>query len=416
MAVLAQPKKISVPVAALRPQHAAGVVALAGAVALAVPMSRLDGPTGALWFLGIAAGFTLQRTRLCFASAFRDLFLFGSGRMLKAILLGIAVATTGFAAIMRDLVPNPAIGLFPGEAHILPVGISTVIAGLLFGVGMVIAGGCVSGSLYRAAEGYVASWVALVGVVAGLGFVSQTWNWWWTNLVSAQPKLWLPSVAGIGYAGAIALTFAALFGLYLFVEWWEARAGLFVPEKPIVAPAADTFGGRLRAIWDTVFARGWPAGIGAGVIGLISVVMYTVHMPFGVTGELGRWANAGMTALGAAPPEALGLADVGGCTGRAEGTGIFGHSFSVTVGLVAGSLVAALFSNEFKLRIPRNRVRYAQSLGGGALMGVGAGLGIGCTIGAFFSSISSLSVSGWLFGAALAGGAFIGTQIIKRIA
>jgi len=403
------------PAAGVRPQHLAGAVVLAGAFALAVPMAQLDGPTGALWFLGMAAGFTLQRTRLCFASAFRDLFLFGSGRMLKAILLGIAVATTGFAAIMRDLVPNPALGLFPSEAHILPVGLSTVIAGLLFGVGMVVAGGCVSGSLYRAAEGYVASWVALAGVVVGLGFISQTWNWWWTNLISAQPKLWLPSIAGLGYAGAIALTFAALLGLYLFVEWWEARAGLVVPERPQAAPTADTFGGRLRASWNTVFRRGWPAAIGAGVIGLISVVMYTVHMPFGVTGELGRWANAGMTALGAAPPEALGLSDLGGCTGRAEGTGIFGHSFSVTVGLVAGALVAALFSSEFKIRFPRRGVRYAQSLAGGTLMGVGAGLGIGCTIGAFFSSISSLSVSGWLFGAALAGGAFIGTQVIKRI-
>jgi len=35
-------------------------------------------------------------------------------------------------------------------------------------------------------------------------------------------------------------------------------------------------------------------------------------------------------------------------------------------------------------------------------MGLGSGLAIGCTIGAFFSSIASLSLSGWLFGAALA--------------
>ncbi|MBM3947193.1 MAG: hypothetical protein FJ315_07355 [SAR202 cluster bacterium] len=48
-------------------------------------------------------------------------------------------------------------------------------------------------------------------------------------------------------------------------------------------------------------------------------------------------------------------------------------------------------------------------------MGYGSGLAIGCTLGAFFSSIPSLSVSGWLFALALAGGAFIGVKAIRRI-
>ena len=49
-------------------------------------------------------------------------------------------------------------------------------------------------------------------------------------------------------------------------------------------------------------------------------------------------------------------------------------------------------------------------------MGYGAGLAIGCTIGAFFSSIPSLSISGWLFGISLAIGAFLGVKIIKKLA
>jgi len=48
-------------------------------------------------------------------------------------------------------------------------------------------------------------------------------------------------------------------------------------------------------------------------------------------------------------------------------------------------------------------------------MGYSATLGIGCTIGAFFSAVSSLSLSGWVFGISLALGAFIGTKIIKII-
>ena len=55
-----------------------------------------------------------------------------------------------------------------------------------------------------------------------------------------------------------------------------------------------------------------------------------------------------------------------------------------------------------------------QSIFGGVFMGYGAGLAIGCTLGSFFSAIPSMSLSGWLFGLSLAGGAFIGTKVIRR--
>jgi hypothetical protein len=49
-------------------------------------------------------------------------------------------------------------------------------------------------------------------------------------------------------------------------------------------------------------------------------------------------------------------------------------------------------------------------------MGYGAGIAMGCTIGAFFSSIPSLAVNGWVFAVFLGVGAWIGTLIIRRIA
>ena len=84
-------------------------------------------------------------------------------------------------------------------------------------------------------------------------------------------------------------------------------------------------------------------------------------------------------------------------------------------GMVFGSFIAALYAGEFKIRLPRRRTRYAQALGGGVVMGYGAGLAMGCTIGAFFSAIPSLAVNGWVFAVFLAIGAWIGTQIIQRI-
>jgi hypothetical protein len=249
----------------------------------------------------------------------------------------------------------------------------------------------------------------------GVGVISQTWNWWWETLLSHESKVWLPGVAGLGYTGALVLTFAAIVAAFLFLVWWEARSGVVAPAASSSAVTALSFRERLRDMWRAVFVHGWPAAVGGVAIAGISIVMYTIHMPWGVTGEIQRWSNAAMTLAGAAPPEALGLGDMGGCAALAGETGLFGHTFSVTVGILPGALIGALLAKEFKLRFPRSAVRYAQSLGGGVLMGLGAGLAIGCTIGAFFSSVASLSVSGWLFAAALAGGAFLGVQTIRRI-
>jgi len=44
--------------------------------------------TGLIWIFSVLAGITLQRSRLCFASSFRDLFLFGSTKTLRGILFG----------------------------------------------------------------------------------------------------------------------------------------------------------------------------------------------------------------------------------------------------------------------------------------------------------------------------------------
>ena len=389
---------------------------LLGALGLAVVMSRTEPILAPLWLLAVTAGFTLQRSRFCFASAFRDLFLFGSSRMMKGIIVGLAIATIGFAINMFRMVPFPEFGVLPGQANILPAGLSTVVGGLLFGFGMVLSGGCVSGSLYRMAEGYVASWVSMIGILIGLGFLSQTWNWWWEISISSEALLWIPAKLDLGYGGGVVLTLSGLLTAFLLFLWWESRSGLSIPGLPGIKEPDETLGQKLSVVWRAVFVRGWPAVVGGAVLGVIGVLMYMVHMPWGVTGELARLSNAIMSTLNFAAPEALGLSDLGGCSGLSDETGLFTHTFAVTAGVLPGSLIGALFAGEFKLRFPREAKRYVQALGGGVIMGYGAGLAIGCTVGAFFSSIPSLSISGWLFALALSGGAFLGVQAIKRIA
>ena len=91
------------------------------------------------------------------------------------------------------------------------------------------------------------------------------------------------------------------------------------------------------------------------------------------------------------------------------------HGLFLNVGIVLGAAASSVFSGEFKVRVPRSPVRYIQSLVGGGIMGYGAGLGLGCTLGAFFSAVPSLALNGWVYAIGLTIGAFIGVKIIKRL-
>ena len=153
---------------------------------------------------------------------------------------------------------------------------------------------------------------------------------------------------------------------------------------------------------------------GVIVLGIISTFLLVVSKPFGVTGELFSSANDILRIVGL-EPAVKGLSELGGCVANAaSNSNYFSNSFAATYGIIPGSFLASKLSGEFKIRMPKNPVRLVQSFGGGLLMGYGAGLAIGCTLGSFFSAIPSMSLSGWLFGLSLAIGAFFGTKIISR--
>lgn len=368
------------------------------------------------WSVGLGVGFVLQRSRLCFTSAFRDLFLLGQGRTMRGLLVGLIVATLGFAMVMATIIPNPTLGAMPTDAHILPLGPATVLGGLLFGFGMVLAGGCVSGALYRMGEGYVGSWVAMGGVMVGLYLLNRTWNWWWDTSISTDPFVWMPE--SLGYAAAIVGTVALLGAAYVGVLWWERRAQGGMPVIPIKRrepPPPASVGDDVRVVARRVFRQEWTPVMGGTALALLNVLLFIRYRPLGVVGEISRWASDIGDSLGAGVGTLKGLDGIAGCAPVVtEGGSWFTDAFMLNGGIVAGSFAAAVLAREFRLRVPRQPRRYVQSAGGGVIMGYGAGLGLGCTIGAFFSAIPSLALNGWVYAAALAAGAYLGVQVIRR--
>jgi uncharacterized membrane protein YedE/YeeE len=165
-------------------------------------------------FFGGALGFTLQRARFCFAAAFRDVILVGITAASRGVLIFILMTVVGVALIQYsyDLTSDSIL------SNVDPVGWHTVVGGILFGIGMVIAGGCVSGTFMRMGEGYEMQWYAFIGLVIGAGFGGKHFYWWhqWGSY-----EMYLPNY--FGWWPSLVLSLVLLLGLYLLAHWWEKK-------------------------------------------------------------------------------------------------------------------------------------------------------------------------------------------------
>lgn len=105
--------------------------------------------------VGVLFGFVLQRGRFCMNSAFRDIILGQDFTLFKALAAAILVEMIGFSILalagVITLAPKP---LMWG---------ANIAGGFIFGIGMVLAGGCASGITYRAGEGMVGALMAILG-------------------------------------------------------------------------------------------------------------------------------------------------------------------------------------------------------------------------------------------------------------
>ncbi|MFZ5626818.1 MAG: YeeE/YedE thiosulfate transporter family protein [Bacillota bacterium] len=143
-------------------------------ISVAWYLSRQAGGLAGAWLFGIIFGFTLQRSRFCMASMLRDYFLFGFKQPARALFLLMLVTTIGFTIVRvwRQATGHTLVGYWE------PWGWGTVIGGLLFGLGMVLAGGCASGMLMRMGEGYAMQWLAFIAFLLGTGLAVWLFPWW----------------------------------------------------------------------------------------------------------------------------------------------------------------------------------------------------------------------------------------------
>ena len=167
---------------------------------------------GGLLLFGAAFGLTLQRCRFCYVRAFRDPFMTGEASIAKAIALSIIIGAVGVAVLKWG-------GLRPEGLYVIPgFWWGSLVGGTVFGFGMVIAGGCGSGTLWRVAEGQLKLWAVLFTFATTnslMNILLRTTGW----RQKLGRAVFLPDY--FGWGGALLFLSLIMLLWYLITTWNE---------------------------------------------------------------------------------------------------------------------------------------------------------------------------------------------------
>lgn len=196
-----------------------GMAGIAIVIIMSIWLGSKSDMLGLFWITGIAFGFILQKSRFCFTASLRDPCITGGTSLSRAVLIAFAVTTILFAGIQYGAVSS---GLpLPGKNFVVPISFATVCGAFMFGVGMVIAGGCASGTLMRVGEGFAMQWLSLFFFIVGSLVGAAHFGWWKENFIVHGPKIFLPDV--FGWVGAVVVQLLIILCLYRAAMLWEQK-------------------------------------------------------------------------------------------------------------------------------------------------------------------------------------------------
>ncbi len=158
----------------------------------------------------------------------------------------------------------------------------------------------------------------------------------------------------------------------------------------------------------------WPYLAGAVLLSLFQIVtLATTSNPWGVSGVFANWGAWIYQSLGGNVDKWYYFSSEGA---RATlENGFLDHAGTWrNIGFILGALLAVLLASQFKIKKIKSKKQILAAIIGGTLMGYGARIAFGCNIGALFSGISSLSLSGWVFGIAMFFGAIVGSKLLVK--
>jgi len=295
---------------------------------------------------GLGLGIWMSRGKVCFNAGVRRAFFSADSTILRIFAFAVAVQLLLLPLLIAFGVSPLEANVDAGAPALLPV--SQLTGGLTFGIGMALAGGCITGILWKAGAGSAATAIAIGGFLVGELIIRGPLESVLTTLddASRPAEGSLAQLSGLPYA-PLALALGVVISILLLRR---SRAGLFF-------------------------------GIGLGVIAALA------------------WVAADFSEYG------YGLGFVGGIDSTRSAItdgGPVPFQLFLALGVLAGGAVAI----RGPLRLP-DRARAGRALAGGVLMGLGGNLAHGCNIGHGVTGVPLLSIGSVLAVSAMAVGALI---------
>lgn len=358
---------------------AAGTIAKASPVLLAfavlvVAAAMLGGGKFALLAaIGLFAGIALYHASFGFTAAWRRFILDRRSAGLRAQIVLLAATSLVFFPLIAK---GSAFG-HPVSGFVFPVGWALVLGAFLFGIGMQLGGGCGSGTLFTVGGGSLRMVVTLLFFILGSTLATA-----WSDVWLAWPSLPASSlIERFGPTAALGVMLGVL-ALLMFV----------------VGRAEKARHGGVQSIFkpqDRWITGPWSLIAGAVALALVNIAFLLVQgWPWGITSAFALWGSKVAALIGYAP------ASWAYWKGQEAALiePVLSDPVSVTnFGIILGAMLASILAAKFRpsLAIPLRSLIAA--IMGGILLGIGARLGTGCNIGAFFSGTVSGSLHGWVW-------------------
>ncbi|MDR9888898.1 thiosulfate utilization transporter TsuA/YeeE [Pseudenterobacter timonensis] len=311
-------------------------------------------------FCGALLGFVMQRGRFCLTGGFRDMYIAKNNRMFYALLIAIAIQSVGVFTLIQLGVVQYDAGAFPW--------LGTIAGGYIFGLGIVYAGGCATGTWYRAGEGLIGSWIALATYMVMSAVMRSP------HAEGLNQVLKTYSTEHNSIAATLGLSVWPLIVLLVAVTLWVVRKELKKPKLRVA-----TLPPRRRGLAHLLFEKRWHPFVTAVLIGLIALLAWPLSE-----------ATGRMFGLGITSPTANILQFLVAGQSKFLNWGVF-----LVLGIFLGSFIAAKASREFRVRAADAQTTL-RSAAGGLLMGVGASMAGGCSIGNGLVMTAMMTWQGWV--------------------
>ena len=343
--------------------------------------------------IGGVFGYAAQRSNFCTMGAIADIHIMEDWTRLRMWALAAATAVAGTTALQMGGLIDVHGSIYTGTRLIW---LSHIVGGLLFGIGMTLASGCGAKTLVRLGSGNLKSLVVFVflGLSAYMTLrgLFGGWRSAWLDpvAITLDSHQDLPSLIATRFAldprsawlacGGIAAGGLGLFALSSREMWRPA---------PLLGSVA---------IGATIVA-GWYL---SGHLGFLPEDPETLEPAFLATNS-GR-----MESLSFVAPLAYTLDLLMLWTDKSRSVSL---GIALSLGVVAGSLLAALLTRSFRIEGFRDAPDLARHLIGATLMGFGGVTALGCTIGQGLSGLSTLSLGAVLTVLAIAAGASLSIRV-----